>query len=94
MFAAVAALALLLAAFALLTGRPSESVVVRGTSPAHRLVPPGGSFPQPGPIQLAPHANTSAPFEWILLVLAIVALGFAAWLWTSWGRSGPPGVRI
>jgi hypothetical protein len=36
--------------------------------------------------------SAAAPVEWILLVLAIVALGFAAWLWSSWGRSQPPGV--
>jgi hypothetical protein len=33
--------------------------------------------------------SAAAPIEWILLVLAIVALGFAAWLWSNWGRSQP-----
>jgi hypothetical protein len=39
---------------------------------------------RPAPAARTPH-NTSAPVEWILLFLAIVALGFAAWLWSSWG---------
>jgi hypothetical protein len=36
--------------------------------------------------------NLAAPVEWILLIFAIVALGFAVWLWWSWGHSRPPGV--
>jgi hypothetical protein len=29
----------------------------------------------------------------MLLLLAIVALGFAAWLWSSRSRSRPPGIQ-
>ena len=36
--------------------------------------------------------NLSAPIEWILLIFAIVALGFALWLWSSWRRSRQPSV--
>ena len=38
-------------------------------------------------------ASAAAPVEWILLFLAIVALGVAAWLWSNWGRSRPPTAR-
>ena len=34
-------------------------------------------------------ASAAAPVEWILLVVATVALAFAAWLWSSWGPSRP-----
>jgi hypothetical protein len=46
---------------------------------------------QPAFARAVAHTNAAAaPVEWVLLVLAIVALGFAAWLWSSWSRSRPP----
>ena len=41
-----------------------------------------------------PLGNLAAPIEWILLVFAIVALGFALWLWSSWARSRPPSMPV
>jgi hypothetical protein len=84
-FTGLAAITLVVAALLLLTGQPRVAVAVtpRATRPPASLVPPG-----PGRQVLA--ANASAPVEWILLFLAVVALGFAAWLWASWGRSGRP----
>jgi hypothetical protein len=84
-FTAAAALTLVVAAILLITGEPRISLA---TSRTH-----GGISPLPGgPI---PHvrrhvsgANASAPIEWILLLAAAVALGFAAWLWVTWNRSG------
>jgi hypothetical protein len=75
-FTALSAIALIVAALLLLTGQPRVSVVASGRPP--------------GPSRQVLHASTSAPIEWILLFLAIVALGFAAWLWSSRGRSRPP----
>jgi hypothetical protein len=94
-FTAVAALAFIIAALALLTGEPKVSVVAVRTASAHPrlLVPPPGVFIGPGTSrQVLQQASASSPVEWILLFLAIVALGFAAWLWSNWGRSRRPGV--
>jgi hypothetical protein len=86
-FTAVAAIALIVSALLLLTGQPSVRVVATSKARAHLatplLVPPGSS-------RVVLHTSASAPVEWILLLLAIVALGFAAWLWLNWGRSRPP----
>jgi hypothetical protein len=88
-------------------GKPKESVTVdteesdaeralRELTPEQRLphlpTPPAASSVPPGPGQLVLHTSASAPVEWILLSLAIIALGFAAWLWSRWGRSRPPSV--
>ncbi len=89
-FTALAAITLIFAALLLLTGQPKVSVVASGTTRPHLPSPPPASFGPPGAGQQVLHANTAAPVEWILLFLAIVALGFAAWLWSSWGRSRPP----
>lgn len=88
-FTALAAIALIVAALLLLTGQPTVSVVTVRTTHSHLLSPPPPVVP-PSPGGQVLHAHTSAPVEWILLFLAIVALGFAAWLWSSWGRSRPP----
>ena len=89
-FTAIAGLTLVVAALLLLTGEPKVSVVSAGTAPPHLASPvPAPSVP-PGPGPLVLHANTSAPVELILLLFAIVALGFAAWLWSRWGRTRPP----
>ena len=90
-FTALAATTLIVAALLLLTGEPKVSVVAAGTAPPHLASPvPVPSVP-PGPGgQILNGTNLSAPVEWILLLFAIVALGFAAWLWSRWGRTGPP----
>jgi hypothetical protein len=100
-FTAVAALAVLVAALLLLAGEPTvsvSSVSVKTFRPGaalprtHLPSPPGGFFVGPGgPGGQVFHPSAAAPVEWILLILAIIALGFAAWLWASWGRSRPSG---
>jgi hypothetical protein len=88
-FTGVAALALIVAAVLLATGQPKVSVVMSGTRPPRLQSPPGSVVPPAfGGHVLS--TSASAPVEWILLVLAIAALGFAAWLWSRWGRSRPP----
>jgi hypothetical protein len=84
-FTALAAIALFVSALLLLTGQPKVSVVT-SRAPAHLPTPPATPAP-PGPGGQVLQTSASAPVEWILLFLAIVALGFAAWLWSSWGRS-------
>ena len=91
-FTALAAIALIVAALLLLTGNPKVTLTAmsKRTPGAHLQSPPAFVLP-PGGSQQVLHANMAAPVEWILLVLAIIALGFAGWLWSSWGRSRPPG---
>jgi hypothetical protein len=89
-FTTIAAIALIGAALLLLTGNPKVTLKTSGL-PAHLSSPPAGSVVPPGPGgQVLIGRNLSAPVEWILLLFAIVALGFAAWLWSKWGRSRPP----
>jgi hypothetical protein len=83
-FTAVATIALIGAAAALLTGEPKVSLVRTG-HPRSPLASPSGAS---GTVL---HTSVGAPIEWVLLVLAIIALAFAAWLWAGWGRSHPPG---
>lgn len=84
-FTAVAAVALVVAAALLLTGEPK--LTLRTSRSPHAL----GPLP-PGVGGHVHQTSASAPVEWILLVLAITALGFAAWLWSNWSRSRPPTV--
>jgi hypothetical protein len=79
-FTAIAALALIVAAALLLTGEPK--LTLRTSRPPHLL----GPLP-PGVGGQVHSASAAAPVEWILLVLAVIALGFAARLWSNWGRS-------
>jgi hypothetical protein len=83
-FTAIAAIALIAAAALLLTGEPK--LTLRTSRPPHPLgpLPPGVGG------QVAHTTSASTPVELILLLLAIVALGFAARLWSNWGRSRPP----
>ena len=83
-FTAIAAIALIVAAALLLTGEPK--LTLRTSRPPHTLAP---LPPGVGGRVLNP-TSASTPVEWILLFLAVVALGFAAWLWSSRGRSRPP----
>ena len=89
-FTAVSAIALIFAALLLLTGEPTLSVVATRTTTPHLQSPPPALFGPSGTSTQVLHTNASAPVEVILLFLAIVALGFAAWLWSRWGRSRPP----
>jgi hypothetical protein len=94
-FTALAAIVLIFAARGLLTGQPKATLAttLSGT-PRHQLQSP--SAVPFAPLGTGRHVlvlgNLAAPVEWILLVFAIVALGFAVWLWWSWGHSRPPGV--
>jgi hypothetical protein len=86
-FTAVAAIALVVAALLLLTGEPKVSLVTVRAAHPHLLSPPAGSFVGPVRARKVLQTSASTPVEWMLLLLAVVALGFAAWLWSSRGRS-------
>jgi len=93
-FTVVAAIMLVFAARGLLSGQPQARLVTTVSGTAGRHLP--SPVPTPfGPLGPTRHVlvlgNLAAPIEWILLVFAIVALGFAVWLWSSWSRSRPPG---
>ncbi len=89
-FTALAAIALIGAALLLLSGSPKVTLRTSGPPP-HIASPSAGFLVPPGPGgQVLNGKNLSAPVEWILLLFAIAALGFAAWLWSRWGRSRPP----
>ena len=94
-FTALAAIVLIFAALVLLTGQPKATLVAncpeRQDLTCHRQ----RRFPSHHPVRaqrVFALGNLSAPIEWILLFFAIVALGFAVWLWSSWGRSRPPSI--
>jgi hypothetical protein len=102
-FTALAAITLIATALLLLTGNPKVSLA-RTTRP-HFLPAPAGSEPYVAPpagsvrpyfgpsrpvVQVVHSVSAAGPVEWILLLLAIAALGFAGWLWEGWGRSPPP----
>jgi hypothetical protein len=91
-FTSLAAIALIVSALLLLTGQPKVAVVASRATPPHLPTAAAASSVPPGPGRLVLHTSASTPVEWILLLLAIVALGFAAWLWSSWVRSRPPSV--
>ena len=82
-FTAIAATAAIVAAALLVTGEPT--LTLRTNRAPHPL----GPLP-PGIGGQVHSASASAPIEWVLLVLALVALGFAARLWSTWGRGQPP----
>src|SRR5271166_3528592 len=86
-FTGVAATALIVAALLLATGEPKLALVTsRATPPPHSLGATASCVPPPSRIQ----TSAAAPIEWMLLCLAIVALGFSAWLWSRWGRPRIP----
>jgi hypothetical protein len=80
-FTATSAIALIVAAALLLTGEPKLTVNAH-TGPG--LAPPTGISGQ------VHSTSASAPIEWIFLVLAMIALAFAARLWVNWRRSETP----
>jgi hypothetical protein len=89
-FTALVALAVIVAALLLVTGQPRVGVVASGTAQPRLATPPAPFFVRPGSGRLVLHTSASTPVEWILLLLAVAALGFAAWLWSSRSRSRPP----
>jgi len=89
-FTALAAFMLTVAVLLLVSGQPKVTLVASRAARPSVPAPPATTLLPPGSARQVLHANTSAPVEWILLVLAIAALGFAAWLWASWSRSRPP----
>jgi hypothetical protein len=93
-FTALAAITLIVSALLLLTSEPKVSLAAstRLTKGPHFALPAPGTVLPPGRVETTPPVNAAAPIEWILLFLAIAALGFAVWLWSSWGRSRPPGI--
>jgi hypothetical protein len=88
-FTALAAIVLIVAALLLLTGQPRAVLATSGAQPDLRSLGAAPIVPL-GPGRQLVLGNLSAPVEWILLVFAIVALGFVAWLWSNWLRSRPP----
>jgi hypothetical protein len=80
-FTGVAAITLIVAAALLLTGEPKLTLT---TTPRPLAPLPSGVGGQVHSVSAA------TPIEWILLVLAVTALGFAARLWSARGRSHPP----
>lgn len=82
-FTILAAIVVGVAALLLATGEPKVSLTPR--TAGHRLptLPPGHPLTVGHRVQ----ASAAAPIEWILLVVAIAALGFAARQWSSWRRS-------
>ena len=88
-FTALAAITVVIAALLLATGEPKVALKTTRRTPPHLPVPPAHpSLPAGTGHQV--QAGAAAPVEWILLVVAIAALGFSAWLWLRWNRSRPP----
>ena len=86
-FTALAALALVVAALLLATGEPKVALKTSRVTPTQLPIPPGAHYlPPPHEVQ----ASAATPIEWMLLFLAIAALGFTAWLWHRWNRSRAP----
>ena len=75
-FTALTALTVIVAALLLATGEPKLSLA-RTTAP-------------PGARRTVVSTSAAAPIEWILLFVAVAALGFSAWLWLRWNRSRSP----
>ena len=88
-FTALAAIAAIVASLLLATGEPKVTLkTTRATSPRLPVHPTGPSR-RPGAVHQV-QASAAAPIEWILLFVALAALGFSAWLWLRWRRSRPP----
>lgn len=88
-FTALAAIAVIVAAVLLATGEPKVALKTVRTAPPHLLLPPAHPTVPAGTGHRV-QAAAAAPVEWILLVVALAALGFSAWLWMRWNRSRPP----
>ena len=84
-FTCLAAIAVVVAALLLATGEPKVSLTST-TARSHLPAPPGTPVFPSGAVHRV-QASAAAPVEWILLFVAIAALGFSVWLWLRWGRS-------
>ena len=91
-FTALAAIVLIFAAQGLLTGQPKAALVTSMSGTPGRHLQSPSALPLGTGRQVLSLGNPSAPIEWVLLFFAIIALGFAAWLWWSRSRSRPPSV--
>ena len=88
-FTALAAITVIVAALLLATGEPKVALTTSRTTPPHLPLPPAGPSVPSGTSHRV-QASAAAPVEWILLFVAIAALGFSAWLWLRWSRLRPP----
>lgn len=87
-FACLAAITVTVAALLLVTGEPKVTLKASRTAPPHLPLP--STRPSvPAGVGRQVQAAAAAPVEWILLVVALAALGFSAWLWLRWNRSRP-----
>jgi hypothetical protein len=86
-FTAVTAITGVVAVLLLATGEPTVTLTAK-TTRTH-LPTPGGGASAYGTVHRV-QASAAAPIEWMLLFLAIAALGFAAWLWSRSGRWRQP----
>jgi hypothetical protein len=90
-FTVLAALTVIVTTLLLVTGQPKVSLVTTRAAHLHGVRPPAGfGLPPATRRQVIASTSASAPVEWILLSLAVIALGFAAWLWANWHRSRLP----
>jgi hypothetical protein len=86
-FTALAVIAMVVAVLLLATREPKVTLTARTMrSP---LPTSGGGASASSTVHRV-QASAAAPIEWMLLFLAIAALGFAAWLWSRSSRSRPP----
>lgn len=88
-FTALAAITVIVSALLLATGEPKVSLI-KSRRGLH--LPAAGVVVPPSVHQQLLQTSAAAPVEWILLLVALVALAFAAWLWSNWGRSRMPTV--
>lgn len=87
-FIALAAITVIVAALLLATGEPKVALKASRTAPPHLPLPstrPSGPAGAGHQVQAA----AAAPIEWILLVVALAALGFSVWLWAHWNHAKP-----
>jgi len=87
-FTALAAITVIVAALLLATGEPKVALTAR-TTPSHLPTSRGGLGLPSGTVVHRVQASAAAPVEWILLFVALAALGFSVWLWLRWSRSRP-----
>jgi hypothetical protein len=81
-FSCLAAITVIVAALLLATGEPKVALTSSTTRSRGGIVLPSGTVHR---VQ----ASAAAPVEWILLFVAIAALGFSVSLWLRWGHSRP-----
>lgn len=88
-FTCLAAITVIVAALLLATGEPKVALKTVRTAPPHLPVSPAGPTVPSGTGHRV-QASAAAPVEWILLVVALAAMGFSVWLWLRWRSSRPP----